>query len=396
MRAIAGACGLTDPAIYYHFASKRELQSALLVEPEYAHLARPPAAGGSQVREAVETLLSMFDQWNEQSQLMCMAFVECLEGDPQAISFSLQAMQTYEATIAQVLAPVCGSETREAVDAISRVLAGVLVDAALRYGSGLTERLETTQARSRRRNFIALALWKASGGAALAACEVDPCAHERPERPASLLAQRFGATGRPRATDSTWARILDAAIELFGRQGFEGTTVREIAAKCRISDAAVYHHFGSKRDLLHAAWEWPRSWTEEATLPPEGISDATLEALVDLVALGSARDDAFIRLLFRHAFSGDPAARDSRNQTGVLWMRFLAHQFERNVEPAVANMFADAIMMVGLGEQFHNRIEHGNAFPAYVLSPEARARMLRLVRAVAPYHLFVKDIVCER
>jgi TetR/AcrR family transcriptional regulator, regulator of cefoperazone and chloramphenicol sensitivity len=48
------------------------------------------------------------------------------------------------------------------------------------------------------------------------------------------------------------ARIRDAAIELFGRDGFERTTVRAIARACGVSPALVVHHFASKEQLREA------------------------------------------------------------------------------------------------------------------------------------------------
>lgn len=50
---------------------------------------------------------------------------------------------------------------------------------------------------------------------------------------------------------TTRARIRDAAIELFGRDGFAATSVRSIADRAEVSPALVIHHFGSK-ELLRA------------------------------------------------------------------------------------------------------------------------------------------------
>ena len=45
------------------------------------------------------------------------------------------------------------------------------------------------------------------------------------------------------------ARIRDAAIDVFGRLGFEAATVREIAQAAGVSPALVIHHYGSKDAL---------------------------------------------------------------------------------------------------------------------------------------------------
>ena len=48
------------------------------------------------------------------------------------------------------------------------------------------------------------------------------------------------------------ARIRDAALELFPRDGFEKTTVRAIAEAADVSPALVLHHFESKDGLRQA------------------------------------------------------------------------------------------------------------------------------------------------
>jgi AcrR family transcriptional regulator len=51
---------------------------------------------------------------------------------------------------------------------------------------------------------------------------------------------------------STRERILDVALDLFTDQGFDGTSMREIAARLDISKPAIYHHFASKEEILMA------------------------------------------------------------------------------------------------------------------------------------------------
>jgi AcrR family transcriptional regulator len=50
-------------------------------------------------------------------------------------------------------------------------------------------------------------------------------------------------------------QILDTATELFARQGFEGTTTREIAENAHVNEAIIFRHFPSKEDLYWAVIE---------------------------------------------------------------------------------------------------------------------------------------------
>jgi AcrR family transcriptional regulator len=56
-----------------------------------------------------------------------------------------------------------------------------------------------------------------------------------------------GQAGAP-----TRERILDVALDLFTDQGFDATSLREIAEQLHISKPAIYYHFASKEDILMA------------------------------------------------------------------------------------------------------------------------------------------------
>jgi AcrR family transcriptional regulator len=48
------------------------------------------------------------------------------------------------------------------------------------------------------------------------------------------------------------ARIVAAALELFGAQGYERTSVKQIAAAAGVAQGLMYSHFASKDELLRA------------------------------------------------------------------------------------------------------------------------------------------------
>lgn len=51
------------------------------------------------------------------------------------------------------------------------------------------------------------------------------------------------------------SRIIAVAEGLFTRQGFDGTSMRDIAAEAKMQAASIYYHFPSKDELLWAVWE---------------------------------------------------------------------------------------------------------------------------------------------
>ena len=56
-------------------------------------------------------------------------------------------------------------------------------------------------------------------------------------------------------SEETRARILDAAMDLFRRQGFEETTMREIAAEAGVATGAAYYYFESKDAIVLAFYD---------------------------------------------------------------------------------------------------------------------------------------------
>lgn len=60
---------------------------------------------------------------------------------------------------------------------------------------------------------------------------------------------------KPRVTakaEETRERILDAALRLFRKQGFDETTMRDVAAEAEVATGAAYYYFRSKEDLVMA------------------------------------------------------------------------------------------------------------------------------------------------
>src|SRR5579871_1336002 len=58
------------------------------------------------------------------------------------------------------------------------------------------------------------------------------------------------ATGKRRPRGVTRERILDVSLELFNEQGYDKTSLREIAEQLGVTKAALYYHFERKEDIL--------------------------------------------------------------------------------------------------------------------------------------------------
>ena len=80
---------------------------------------------------------------------------------------------------------------------------------------------------------------------------------------------------------STRAQILDTARRLFADQGYQHTSVREIAEQLGLTKTAVLYHFPSKADIFTALAE-PFLDDLRAALTAATARQEVLEAIVDV------------------------------------------------------------------------------------------------------------------
>ena len=66
-----------------------------------------------------------------------------------------------------------------------------------------------------------------------------------------IVPQKDGLTKGMQARE----RIISVAETLFNKQGFDGSSMRDIAAAASMQPASMYYHFSSKEELLWAVWQ---------------------------------------------------------------------------------------------------------------------------------------------
>jgi AcrR family transcriptional regulator len=106
---------------------------------------------------------------------------------------------------------------------------------------------------------------------------------------------------RERNRRETLQRIADVAMELFVVNGYEATTLDEIAASAGISRRTFFHYFKSKDDLLLAHLEGYSEALKAAVLKHSTTAapiDVVQDAITELSArFGSARTIAIVRVI---------------------------------------------------------------------------------------------------
>ena len=107
--------------------------------------------------------------------------------------------------------------------------------------------------------------------------------------------------GPYRKGEAKRAEILQTALEIFAVEGYRGTSLRKVAAKCGLSMPGIMHYFSSREDLLtqvlmkrdqDAMARHKAPWTLPTSLEIIGENQQT-PGLVELfVSLAAAASDA--------------------------------------------------------------------------------------------------------
>ncbi|BCW05344.1 TetR family transcriptional regulator [Arthrobacter sp. NtRootA1] len=92
--------------------------------------------------------------------------------------------------------------------------------------------------------------------------------------------------GRRSGSDHSREAILVAARKLFAEQGFDGTSLRQVAREASVDPAMVHHFFKGKDELFASSVELPADPDEVLagveTLEPEARAEALVRAVVRL------------------------------------------------------------------------------------------------------------------
>jgi AcrR family transcriptional regulator len=126
----------------------------------------------------------------------------------------------------------------------------------------------------------------------------------RPARSPRRSAEAAGGRApslRQTQKEATRNRVLEAARELFDIQGYEGTTIREVARHAGISVGSVFTTFASKGDMLSQVMEerLDRLYAELDRIAPH-LRGSTADQLRSIYAMFFAFEAPRIKLFLSH------------------------------------------------------------------------------------------------
>ncbi|MBY0113507.1 MAG: CerR family C-terminal domain-containing protein [Phycisphaerales bacterium] len=171
---------------------------------------------------------------------------------------------------------------------------------------------------------------------------------------------------RPSGADKR-RRLLDAAIEFFARDGFEGASVREICAKARANVAAVKYYFGDKAGLYRAALDAAAlSLLSDRPPPIRKTGDDPRDSLramirwaVEFTVAGGPRRIALTKIILREMREPTPVFEDLLATRGAPMLgevRGIVHELSQGtLTPPAAERLA--LCVIVCATQYEHSIE---------------------------------------
>jgi AcrR family transcriptional regulator len=192
----------------------------------------------------------------------------------------------------------------------------------------------------------------------------------------------------------TRKQILDASLRLFSEKGFARTSVRDIARGAGITDAAIYYHFSSKRDLFEALFEERGITSALSDLENVTITEQPLEETLVGIALAAQeilqRNKDFMKVLLSEAMSEDPVATEDYRLITERWRnaeaRILREFVRRGELPEIdVDMVARQLVVLSVGpftDELMSGQDHDGDEPSAELVTRVRSGVERFVRGL--------------
>jgi len=166
-------------------------------------------------------------------------------------------------------------------------------------------------------------------------------------------------------------QLIEAAMDLFSRKGFAGTTTREIALAAGVSEAIIYRHFATKRDLytaiiehnIHSAGAQQVLAGIEACMDrrdDEGLFRMIVREMIE----EHRRDARFERLMLHASLEGHELATIYRREFGLpIFSTLRAYLDRRQRSGALRHIDSGAMIVAVAGMANYYVLNSENANP---------------------------------
>jgi|SRR5581483_4720165 len=156
-------------------------------------------------------------------------------------------------------------------------------------------------------------------------------------------------------------QLLEAALDLFSRRGFNGTTTKEIATATGVTEAIVFRHFPTKQALYEAVLDYRheseemQEWLAKTRVCMDRNDDAGLLYTIALKILEAHQRDARLyRVLLFAALEGHESGLAHHRQISVpVYEQLCQYVARRQSEGAIAAYHPALILVAIAGMASH-------------------------------------------
>ena len=197
-------------------------------------------------------------------------------------------------------------------------------------------------------------------------------------------------------------QIIEKAEELFATQGYEGTTVRDIADAAGVDLAMISYYFGSKEKLLEALFMERMNATRhriEAVVNNQSLTPfQKIETLIDEYITRVEEKEAFYKIMLsEQVINKNTVVMKLLKELKLTYARLISSVIEEGQKQKVFRKDVDIVLMLTtmtgtvmfmlINKDYYREFNNQKKLPTPVFEEQLSARLREHVKTIFKAHL---------
>lgn len=197
-------------------------------------------------------------------------------------------------------------------------------------------------------------------------------------------------------------QIIEKAEELFATQGYEGTTVRDIADAAGVNLAMISYYFGSKEKLLEALFIERMNATRhriEAVVNNQSLTPfQKIETLIDEYITRVEEKEAFYKIMLsEQVINKNTVVMKLLKELKLTYARLISSVIEEGQKQKVFRKDVDIVLMLTtmtgtvmfmlINKDYYREFNNQKKLPNPVFEEQLSARLREHVKTIFKAHL---------
>lgn len=197
-------------------------------------------------------------------------------------------------------------------------------------------------------------------------------------------------------------QIIEKAEELFATQGYEGTTVRDIADAAGVNLAMISYYFGSKEKLLEALFMERMNATRhriEAVVNNQSLTPfQKIETLIDEYITRVEEKEAFYKIMLsEQVINKNTVVMKLLKELKLTYARLISSVIEEGQKQKIFRKDVDIVLMLTtmtgtvmfmlINKDYYREFNNQKKLPNPVFEEQLSARLREHVKTIFKAHL---------